>query len=568
MPELLEDISSPISDSAPSGEDMARLDSSPENQDWILKYAELRGLVRRVASNCDDIVRISRDILTDKSKDLRIASHLCLGSLHQKGFAGLAEALKAYHMLLEQYWDNGLHPQRESARASNITLLDKNLAEAIQAQRADKTFFVPTKPTDGDALEDIKETAEAIKVVLNEKNPDSGSSLDNLVRAVDARLKRPGIIRKQPKSEAPESGAETKDLPRRSGTASREQAAPAAKEEPAGAELSSDLDAIRAVIRAARFLFEKSSRSVVPYRLLRSILWYLFVPPNPDNKGNRIALVAVPPDKSGFEESLKNEDWESLITQCEAAFIQELERGGSSFSLDVQRFLSTALKELADKAEKGGDKAGKDAYEALNKVILQEVAMFVERFPFITEVLYSNKTPFADNQTKKWIEESVKPVFAAAGARSDDESSDDANVDDDSRIIDDLRKAEELLARQRWEEALSLMQTGINAEPTCKGRFQRRLNLANLCLDADQPGMARPLLEDLDGEIERFSLDQWEPGLCLQVWTGLKRCYQGLLSGSGQQESDGFYREKADRIFEKICRLDIRAALASERRTV
>jgi len=104
------------------------------------------------------------------------------------------------------------------------------------------------------------------------------------------------------------------------------------------------------------------------------------------------------------------------------------------------------------------------------------------------------------------------------------------------------------------------MQKGIDTDPTHRGRFRRRLNLAQLCLSAIHPDMARVLLEQLDTDIERFSLEEWEPSLCLQVWTHLSRCYKQTLSQKGQQENSGSYQEKSDMIFEKICRLDIRAA--------
>ena len=90
MPQLLEDIARPISDSEPSGEDIAKLAPTPENEEWIKNYADLRQLINRMASNSDSIVALSQSILMDKSKDLRIAGNLCLGLLHQKGFAGLA----------------------------------------------------------------------------------------------------------------------------------------------------------------------------------------------------------------------------------------------------------------------------------------------------------------------------------------------------------------------------------------------------------------------------------------------------------------------------------------------
>ena len=230
--------------------------------------------------------------------------------------------------------------------------------------------------------------------------------------------------------------------------------------------------------------------------------------------------------------------------------------------MDIQRFLSIALKELARKAGEEGDEQAKRDYESVDKAVLQETALLVERYPFIADVLYRDGTPFADGQTKSWIEKTVKPILGSSSQQG--AAALGGAAVDDSQVSEDFEQAQELLSRQKWGEAVDLMQNGINADPNRRGRFQRRLNLASLCMDAGQAIMARPILEQLDEEIERFSLDQWEPVLSVQVWDHLKRCYQALLSQDGQQENGVLYREKADRIFEKICRLDIRAALTSD----
>ena len=572
MSELLEDISSPISDTAPAGEDIARLEPTTENEEWIQTYTELRGLTGKAASNCDAIVALSQSILTYKSKDLRVAGHLCLGLLHQKGFSGFAEGIKAYHVLLQEYWDNGLYPSRESARSGNIKTLDRRLGQDISAQTGDKEYFIPATAADAEALGEIKETIDAINAVLAEKSPDRPVAMESLGRAIAGRVQEVGPVAKKPPP-PPEvtkpterkgvAGLLRRKPPPPVPTVEQVEVAPEAEEEEeAVGKIGNEIEAAKAVARAANFLLQKDPTSITPYRLLRSSLWYMLPVPNvePNRSGKKVTQYHAPAGKARLEELLRDEDWESLVTECEVVFTERFESaGGGCFCLDIQRFLDIALKELIKKEEEGGDARTKTGYEAVQKVILQETAFLVERSPWITELCYSNETPFVDGQTKNWIEKTVKPILktgtgAQQGATTGGDSPEIA-----PQIAEDLDKAMDLLSKQKWPEAVDLMQTGINAEPSRKGRFQRRLNLASLCMDAAQPGVARPLLEQLDEEIELFSLEQWEPGLCVQVWDHLKRCYQELMS---QQGNDGIYQEKSDRIFEKICRLDIRAALA------
>ncbi|MBD3183741.1 hypothetical protein GF312_15735 [Candidatus Poribacteria bacterium] len=566
MSQLLENIADPISDSQPSGEDIARLEPSAQNEEWIQKYAELRGLVNRISSNSEVIVSISSDILSGKSKDLRIAGHLCLGLLYQNGFAGLSEGIKAYHILLRDYWDKGLYPSRDSARLNNLKTLDGRLSSDITAKsRADeKEFFVPSSASDRQAFEEIIQTIADIKSDMEDRTSNNTTLLDNFNRAINTRLKALGPDttkpKPPPKAEDPTDKKKT-SIFRKVVPSSWKPDEEEAKAE-TGIEFKNEMEAIRAVIQAARYLLNKNPRSVVPYRIVRSSLWYsLPLPnPNPDRQGIKMTPIPFPSGKSRLEELMSNEDWESMPVECESVFVENFEAGGGGcFCLDIQRFLSTALKELMTNS----DAKLKGDYETLNKFIIQETALFVERFPWITEIVYSNGTPFVDNQTKVWLEKSVKPIFDSDSNQQNSPNTKES-AEKLSGIDEDIAKAEDLLSRQKWQDALIMMQSGINTEPNPRGKFRRRLSLSEICLDAGQPEMARPLLEQLDEEIQHFSLDQWEPDLCLQVWIGLRRCYRDMISQKSRQTNEVAYEEKIDNLFEKICRLDIRAVLDSK----
>jgi len=578
MSQLLDDIAKPISDSEPSGEDIAKLDSSPENEGWIRDYAELRQLTNKVATNSAAIVTLSQSILVDKSKDLRIAGHLCMALLHKSGFPGLAEALKGYRLLLEEYWDKGLYPSRDAARASNVKSLDGRLEKDIDAKVGNNEYFVSASATDAEAMEEITADAEGIKAILSEKVPDRAASMDGLSRAIAKRLQELGPIAKktEPPPEEDKPKGRAANLLRKSPAAEEtvEETTTAPAEEAAIGNIGSEVEAIAAVTQAAAFLLKKDPKSIAPYKLLRSGLWYSLPLFDPITEGSdkKVTQYIAPNRIPQLEELLQEEEWESLVIQCEIAFADGFASGGGGcFCLDIQRYLSIALKELAKKAGEEGEELSRKAYKELDTVILQETALLVERYPWITELFYSNDMPFADGQTRSWIEKSVKSALGVGSGGQQGAAVGGSLAAGDSQISEEFEQAQELLSRKKWGEAVDMMQNGINSDPTLKGRFQRRLNLANLCLDAGQPAMARPLLEQLDEEIERFSLAQWEPGISVQVWNYLSRCYQELISQDGQQTQDGqqgngnHYKEKAERVFEKICRLDIRVALTDDK---
>jgi hypothetical protein len=86
--------------------------------------------------------------------------------------------------------------------------------------------------------------------------------------------------------------------------------------------------------------------------------------------------------------------------------------------------------------------------------------------------------------------------------------------------------------------------------------------MASFCMRGGQPTIARPLLEELEQDIDRFSIHEWEPWLALEAWTALNKCYETLAAGPTTPAKQAL-QQRGEHLFERICRLDTSFALAS-----
>ena len=119
----------------------------------------------------------------------------------------------------------------------------------------------------------------------------------------------------------------------------------------------------------------------------------------------------------------------------------------------------------------------------------------------------------------------------------------------------------------RWEEAEILIQSGevekglaemgrlAAGETTGRSRFQRKLLLAEACLASKREHLARAILEELAEQIDKSQLELWEsPALISSVWGRLYTVYK-----KGSDASD---LERANKLYQRLCRLDPWQALA------
>ena len=115
--------------------------------------------------------------------------------------------------------------------------------------------------------------------------------------------------------------------------------------------------------------------------------------------------------------------------------------------------------------------------------------------------------------------------------------------------------AEMLIRSGQIEKGLAEMTRLAANETSGRNRFQRKLLLAEVCLASQRERLARSILEELAEQIDKFQLELWESSeLVSSVWTRLYRLYK--------QGNDGSDSDRADKLYERLCRLDPWQALA------
>ena len=112
-----------------------------------------------------------------------------------------------------------------------------------------------------------------------------------------------------------------------------------------------------------------------------------------------------------------------------------------------------------------------------------------------------------------------------------------------------------------WDEAQGLVRSGqidkglarmvqlAAKETNGRSRFQRKLLLAEACIASQRPRLGRSILEELAEQIDKFQLESWESSdVISSVWSPLFKLYK--------QGGDSSDMEKAEKLYERLCRLD------------
>lgn len=118
-----------------------------------------------------------------------------------------------------------------------------------------------------------------------------------------------------------------------------------------------------------------------------------------------------------------------------------------------------------------------------------------------------------------------------------------------------------------WESALQILQSsGIKEAlahlfaascqaPSVREKNRYRLLMAKLCLKAERPDLAKPLLDELYGLIEELQLERWES----PTWLGevIEALYQCLTCGDERLDD----QDRALTLLRKLCTTDVTKAM-------
>ena len=598
---LRDDLLNPVSDSSPAGEN--------------LRYAPIYDKIKEARREDDDapqgewtrtrktaewpiVIKLCGEAIATKSKDLQLAVWITEALLKKDGFSGLREGLTLIQGMLENFWEtcypeledgdaelravpldwlggrfdntlrstpitrNGLtwYKYKESravgyeADADSDVKLENRTNAVTEGKTTGEDWDVAYNSTSKDwyvqleaDIDAILELLESLTAFGDEKFGDSAPSFSPMRSTLEEiRNTVHTLLSKKRQGEPDVAAAVEVEEPAEEETAGWDETpAPQAAAKPRprrGGSLTAEPvdreDACQRVIGAADFLRREDPNNPAPYLLLRALRW-----------GELRAAGSVDPNlldapSTEIRQALKrfslDGEWQQLLDTAESAMGLPCGRGW----LDIQRHAYRACYELS--------------YSAPAAAIQSALKSLLTDLPDILTASLLDDTPSANPETLAWIEEiNPPPVEAApsynyASAPMLEESSNDSSGAADKP--EDPGDVAMRAAREgRPQEAIEILTREAAAERSGRGRFQRRLQLAQLCLSMGHERIAHPILEQLVAEIDNRTLEGWESSdTVAHVLALLYRCLDKLKTGEDRKHL----------IYDRICRLDPIQALS------
>lgn len=546
------------------------------------------------------VIKLATECLTKRSKDLQIAAWLAEAWLKKEGFAGFRDGLELVRRLLVDFWDT-VYPEIEDGdlelRAAPLEWLglrmgelvknvpltragytwikynesrsvgyenqvktdnekkarDKLIAEGkLTPEDFDKSFaetpklfYATTEKNLDECLEALKKLDEFCSEKFGDVAPSFSRLQDDLTvvrHVVHQLLQKKRELEPDPVEETPagtpeqpvESGETAGAAPAAGGIATTTIVLASAPAEPLERR-----EAIEAVAKTAAFLRKREPGSPAPYLMMRGLRWGEV---RAAIRSGNLALLEPPPTelRRQIKQLALAGRWADLLEVAETAMGLPCSRAW----LDLQRFVVEACAAL------GSD------YDDIAKAIRSELRALVRDVPQIAELTLSDDTPTANAETKAWLKQlSEEPEKA-----TDPEKAVAEPVSDGApgpgwgrRFVDSYQLATEALKRGQESVALDIMFKEVERQRSGRGRFLRRLQLAELCLACNKKNVAQPILDDIAAAIETHKLDEWEDRDIVA------NALLMLMRHSSKYAGDAKEKQK---LFERVCRLNpARAAL-------
>ncbi len=306
-------------------------------------------------------------------------------------------------------------------------------------------------------------------------------------------------------------------------------------------------DAIARIVACAKYLRQQEPYNPAPYLMLRGLRWGEL-----RAGGDSINQTLLAAPSSEIRQSLKKasleSNWTETLETAETAMGMECGRGW----IDLQRYAVRACSQLGVN------------YYPLRIAVISGLQSILKDYPQILEMTMMDDTPTANAETMAWINQEVTPppppppVEAAppppppppepAYPAYQSSTPSQPGMEEPPDAFELAMKA----ARSgRASEGIELLMREMTSERSGRGRFQRKSQVAQLCVSTGHQTIAFPILQDLAGEIERRKLEDWEtPEMVAQPLALLYKC---LDRDSAPEE-----RQK---LYSWICRLDPLQAL-------
>jgi len=604
---LREDLLNPIPGDNPGGVDV-RYDTKlslydkireARRQDDALAQGDWQH--ERKTADYSLVANLSQDALATRTKDLQLAAWLTEAMLHIEGFSGLRQGLVLCTGLVGNFWDT-LYPPIEDGdlelRAGPLEWLgsaieiplksialvkagydwyrykesravgyedpaksdkerktrEQKITEGKLAPEAfDKAFLETPKLFYSQSENELNGCLQALKrldEVSDEKFGVAAPSLGKLKTALEevrhtvhALLEEKRKTEPDPVEAAPAGVVDGAAAVSVSNSGSASGAPGITISVSTSSEPPERREVIAAVARAAALLRQQQPYSPAPYLMMRGLRWGEL---RTAAQLSDASLLEAPPTelRQHVKKLALAKKWIELLETSENAMSLPCSRAW----LDLQRLVVGACAALGDE------------YEPIAAAIRSELKTLLSDLPQLLDATLLDDTPAANAETRAWLMQlSAPPVGGPEPSPEGETSSPSSNGNHPTlawlgKSADPYAWAKEALKAGQPEKAFEVMRKEIGRQRSGRGRFERTLQLVELCVAAGKDSIAQPLLDDLMEAIEAHKLDDWEDKEMVAA------ALATVMKISRKVQGDESEKKK---LFERICRLDPVRALIS-----
>jgi len=485
----------PIQPDQPAGSDVRY---EPE-------FEQLQGEIDKLALpsasggiDWEKVSDLAASILAKQSKDLLVAGYLAVSQIHVRRIEGLADGLTVMHDLLENFWDDLFPPKkRMRGRSGAIEWWIEKTENALKGMKLESDA--------GERRSAISTTLTRIDSLLVEHLPDPPmlrsieTALDNIFSSVEETAEAHAEPIVEQTESAPEPAAEPEPRREPAGSSAAPEAGVFETEQDAQKIISSGIQSMR---HAATALLENNPTDAMAYRYQRIAAWSVVSSPPPETNGQ---TQIMPPPPHVLESLLKlkeNGNWEALIISAEQHLSQFI------FWFDLNRLVADALISLGEN------------YQSAYEEVCQDTAFFIRRFPPLAEMSFSDGTPFADSETRQWLND----ISFGATLAVESTVSKPRTTGETDRKADVLAEAQALVKKKKLLNAVQLLHNELKNCASQQEALMWRLALCRMLIASKRLDMALPHLDLVLRDIETYRLETWNPHFAMEcltlVWTG------------------------------------------------
>ncbi len=543
-----------ISDAAPCGENVRY---EPVFEDLEAELAKQQSLNAETV-DWNRVSELSRNILQSSAKDMLVAAYLCQSLFIQYRYAGLNLGLKILADMVEQHWPCLFPPvKRLRARGTAISWL----SEMSSAYAGDNVPTAEESESVIAALANLRRLDNELADKMGDQAPmvtDLSRLLKNYKQSAEAELANAAASSAAEKESAVEASA-APNINEAAAQANTEDAAPAATPPPAPApkvaaskarkpasavtvgDIASDADvkkAMRQIQDVAKsitgFWQAKKLSDARQYRLARVASWIMIEAAPPASDG--ITQVNPPAAErlKFFELQIEKKEFDNVLPELE----QTLSR--SPFWLSGQYKVVTVMRALGSE------------YDKAVQTVIAETRHLLQRLPELLTLSFADQTPFADDQTRMWLNAEVLTDNSVSGdARSASISS--VHVWDEA-----LEDAKKMAVSGDKEAAVAILNQGINQSRAQRDQFYWRAALAELLLQIGSASQAIAILEQMSIQASELNMNIWEPDLLSRIYQLLHQAY---VKQNGKQKDKESLQQKIAQTYAQLSWFDPLAAL-------